>query len=176
MGVRNIPDLRWPDSQTPGKISRWRRWQNRFHAKEVSGAKGNLNATDFSVSCREMRLIPPLHTYRPWCRFHYKKTWVAMNFKPALPTPESHPEFPLWKLDLTPEDIYNHFIPENFRFLCNPNKPAICSRFGLPEDRLWRFEYVVRSDEDGTEMASVDNVKKVVFPYLNHWGQRYVYV
>ena len=99
-----------------------------------------------------------------------------MNFRFIVPTPESHPDFPLWKLGFKPEQVYDQFIPREFRFLCNPNRPAVCGRFGLPEDRLWRFEYVVRSDEDGKTMAEMENVKSIVFPYLNHSGKRYKYM
>src|SRR4051794_16196776 len=30
---------------------------------------------------------------------------------------------------------------------------AVCGRFGLPADRLWRFEFVVRKGEDPMAMA-----------------------
>lgn len=109
-------------------------------------------------------------------RFHYKETWVAMNLHLTLPTPETHPSFPLWKLGYTPEQVYDQFFPPNFRFLCNPDRPAICSRFGIPKDRLLRFEYVVQSGEDGKTMASVKEVEKLVYPYLKHPGKRYGYV
>jgi hypothetical protein len=49
----------------------------------------------------------------------------------------------------------------------------VCGRFGLYQDRLWRFEFVVKHDEDGYEMAKYENVKKVVFPYLTHPKSRY---
>jgi hypothetical protein len=96
-----------------------------------------------------------------------------MNLKLTLPTQETHPKFPLWRLGFTPEQVYDLFFPQEFRFLCNPNRPAVCGRFGQPEDRLWRFEYVVQEGEDGTEMASPENVKRIVFPYLIHPGARY---
>lgn len=73
----------------------------------------------------------------------------------------------------TPEQVYNLFFPEEFRFLCNPERPAVCGRFGLPEDRLWRFEFVVCSGEDGYEMAKRDMIREVVFPYITHQGHRY---
>jgi hypothetical protein len=43
----------------------------------------------------------------------------------------------------------------------------------LPEDHLWRFEFVVKREEDGVEMATFENVKKVVYPYLTHPKERY---
>ncbi|KAJ5730398.1 monooxygenase [Penicillium malachiteum] len=65
------------------------------------------------------------------------------------------------------------FFPTEFRFLCNPKRPAVCGRFGLPEDRLWRFEFVVAPDEDDMAMAEQDKVREVVHPYLTHPGSRY---
>ncbi|KAK5995929.1 3-(3-hydroxy-phenyl)propionate/3-hydroxycinnamic acid hydroxylase-like protein [Cladobotryum mycophilum] len=70
----------------------------------------------------------------------YEEAWVALNWRISLPTPESHPDFPLWKLGHSPEDVFDLFFPKNFRFLCNPDRAAVCGRFGLAEDRLWRFE------------------------------------
>ena len=90
-----------------------------------------------------------------------------------LPTPESHPDFPLWKLGYSPEQVYDLFFPEDFRFLCNPGRPSVCGRFGRPEDRLWRFEFVVSPSEDPEKMASQEEVAKIVYPYITHPGERY---
>ncbi|KAK9448270.1 FAD/NAD(P)-binding domain-containing protein [Limtongia smithiae] len=103
----------------------------------------------------------------------YDETWVALNWKITLPTPQSHPNFPLWALGYTPEDVYLKFFPVNFRFLCNPTRPAVCGRFGLPNDRLWRFEFVVAHGEDPNEMAKEESIKKIVFPYITHPGSWY---
>ncbi|OJJ96094.1 hypothetical protein ASPACDRAFT_54915 [Aspergillus aculeatus ATCC 16872] len=67
-------------------------------------------------------------------------------------------------LGYTPEQVYDAFFPSGFRFLCNPNRPAVCGRFGLPSDRLWRFEFFVRPDEDGHQLASREMLQKIVFP------------
>lgn len=106
-------------------------------------------------------------------RTKYEETWVALNWKLHLPTKETHPSFPLWNLGYTPEQVYDLFFPVDFRFLCNPDRPAVCGRFGLSEDRLWRFEFVIAADEDGVEMASEKKVRDVVYPYLTHSGSRY---
>lgn len=103
----------------------------------------------------------------------YEETWVALNWRITLPTEKTHPDFPLWKLDYTPQDVYDSFFPVNFRFLCNPHRPAVCGRFGLVSERLWRFEFVVLPGEDGIEMSSKEMIDKVVFPYLRHKGARY---
>ncbi|KAJ5814679.1 hypothetical protein N7474_006456 [Penicillium riverlandense] len=103
----------------------------------------------------------------------YEETWVALNWKIDLPNEKTHPDFPLWKMGYTPEQVYELFFPLNFRFICNPNRPSVCGRFGLPADRLWRFEFVVLKDEDGDKMAEPEMMKKVVFPYITHSGSRY---
>lgn len=72
--------------------------------------------------------------------------------------------------------MFDLFFPVNFRFLCNPGRPAVCGRFGLHSDRLWRFEFVVLKGEDGEKMAKPEMVKKIVFPYITHPGKRYGYV
>ena len=106
-------------------------------------------------------------------RTRYSETWVALNWKLHLPTKESHPSFPLWDLGYSPEEVYDLFFPTDFRFLCNAHRPAVCGRFGLPADRLWRFEFVVAAGEDGTEMSQRDKIRQVVGPYITHPGSRY---
>ncbi|KAL2837464.1 hypothetical protein BJY01DRAFT_251424 [Aspergillus pseudoustus] len=103
----------------------------------------------------------------------YDETWVALNWQIDLPTEKTHPNFPLWSKGYTPQQVYDLFFPVNFRFLCNPQRPAVCGRFGLPEDRLWRFEFVVRSGEDGDEMATSEKTQQIILPYLTHAGKRY---
>ena len=103
----------------------------------------------------------------------YQSTWVALNWKMTLPTEKTHPNFPLWRLGYTPEQVYDLFFPIEFRFLCNPERPAVCGRFGLPQDRLWRFEFEVQDGEDGFEMAKPEKIKEIVFPYVKHPGSRY---
>ncbi|KAK5686546.1 hypothetical protein LTS10_002666 [Elasticomyces elasticus] len=103
----------------------------------------------------------------------YEETWVAVNWHILPPTPDSHPGFPLWPLGYTAEQVYDAFFPQEFRFLCNPHRPTICSRFGPPADRLWRWEFLVRSGEDGSEMAKQEKLQDIVLPYLMHPGSRY---
>lgn len=90
-----------------------------------------------------------------------------------LPTEKTHPDFPLWRLGYSPTEVYDLFFPQEFRFLCNPVRPAVCGRFGLPNDRLWRFEFVVQKGEDGVKMATKEETQKIIFPYLTHPGSRY---
>lgn len=69
--------------------------------------------------------------------------------------------------------VYDLFFPEDFRFLCNAQRPAVCGRFGRPNDRLWRFEFVIAPGEDGVEMAKRPKIREVVGPYITHPGSRY---
>ncbi|KAH0592480.1 hypothetical protein MHUMG1_09751 [Metarhizium humberi] len=103
----------------------------------------------------------------------YDETWVALNWKMTLPTPETHPDFPLWANGYTPQQVYDAYFPTDFRFLCNPKRAAVCGRFGLPSDRLWRLEFVVLPGEDGNEMSAPHNIRKIVYPYITHAGSTY---
>lgn len=73
--------------------------------------------------------------------FSYTGTWVAANLKIDLPTPETHTDFPLWKLGFTPERVYDLFWPVGWHFCSPPGKPTACGRFGPHKDRLWRHEF-----------------------------------
>lgn len=104
---------------------------------------------------------------------NYDETWVALNWRIRLPTPETHPDFALWSVGYTPEQVYNAFFPRDFRFLCNPARSSVCGRFGLPQDRLWRFEFVVQAGEDPDKMAGLEETRKIIHPYLVHPGSWY---
>jgi hypothetical protein len=108
-------------------------------------------------------------------RYEYKETWVAVNYHMDLPTKESHPDFPLWKLDYTPQQVYDAFFPKGFRFIGNPDRPSVCGTFGIRTERLWRFEFVVdvNQGEDPQDMASYEKASAVIFPYLTHPGWQY---
>lgn len=106
-------------------------------------------------------------------RFRYEAVWVALNWRMTLPTPQTHPDFPLWAKGYSPEDVYDLFFPRDFSFICNPERPSVCGRFGRPEDRLWRFEFVVKDDEDGAEMATEKETRRIILPYLTHPGSQY---
>ena len=106
-------------------------------------------------------------------RSSYEETWVALNWEITIPTEKTHPNFPLWRLGYTPEQVHDLFFPKQFRFLCNPKRPSVCGRFGLKTDRLWRFEFVVLPGEDGHKMASLEEIRKIIYPYITHPGKRY---
>ncbi|KAL5614116.1 hypothetical protein FOVSG1_003179 [Fusarium oxysporum f. sp. vasinfectum] len=47
-------------------------------------------------------------------KIHYAAKWVAANLRITIPTPKSHPYFPLWKLGYKPEEVWDIFWPEGF--------------------------------------------------------------
>ena len=140
---------------------------HRVRAKFMVGCDGKTGYT------RKKYLEPKGIIMEKTSQTDYEEDWVAMNWKMTVPTPETHPNFPLWQLGYSPEQVYDSFFPENFRFLCNPERPAVCGRFGRPADRLLRFEYVVQNGEDPNEMATPEKMKECVFPYFTHKGSRY---
>ncbi|UNI22985.1 hypothetical protein JDV02_008827 [Purpureocillium takamizusanense] len=140
-----------------------RRIQSRF----LVGADGKTGFT-------RKQYLEPRGVEMQWAeKMRYRETWVALNWKLRLPTPKTHPSFPLWRLGYSPEDVFDQFFPVDFRFLCNPQRPAVCGRFGPPSDRLWRFEFLVNAGESDVEMATPAMIRKVVYPYLRHPGTRY---
>ncbi|RAK74638.1 putative monooxygenase [Aspergillus fijiensis CBS 313.89] len=140
---------------------------HKVRARYLVGADGKTGYT------RKQYLEPRGVMMEKFHEAFYEETWVALNWKMTLPTPETHPSFPLWELGYKPEHVYDLFFPPEFRFLCNRKRPAVCGRFGLPEDRLWRFEYLVYRNEDGDRMAEPDAMKRIVLPYLTHKGSKY---
>jgi 2-polyprenyl-6-methoxyphenol hydroxylase-like FAD-dependent oxidoreductase len=80
--------------------------------------------------------------------FSYTGTWVAANLKIHLPTPGTHPDFPLWGLDFTPERVYDLFWPVGWHFCSPPGKPTACGRFGPFKDTLWRHEFAQPNWDD----------------------------
>ncbi|TKA55688.1 hypothetical protein B0A49_08638, partial [Cryomyces minteri] len=140
----------------------------RIRGKYLVGADGK---TGF---IRKKYLEPRGIIMEKSAKFRYEAVWVALNWHITLPTPESHPDFPLWRLGYTPEEVYDLYFPRDFNFICDPTRPSVCGRFGRTVDRLWRFEFVVKPGEDGQKMATPEETQKIIFPYLTHPGRRYV--
>ncbi|KAH7126058.1 hypothetical protein EDB81DRAFT_910869 [Dactylonectria macrodidyma] len=72
--------------------------------------------------------------------YRYNGTWIAANLKISLPTAETHPQFLLWKLGYSPDEIYDLFWPEGWHFCSPPGKATASGRFGPHSDRTWRHE------------------------------------
>ncbi|KAJ0286645.1 hypothetical protein CBS470a_005756 [Colletotrichum nupharicola] len=79
--------------------------------------------------------------------YPYEGVWVAANLKMTVPTPQTHPNFPLWKYGYTPDEVYDLFWPVGWHFCSPPGRPTATGRFGPHADRTWRHEF--RVDEFG---------------------------
>ncbi|KAF4219349.1 hypothetical protein CNMCM8980_003080 [Aspergillus fumigatiaffinis] len=162
-----VVDLKEDDDWTYCTYKNAKGTERRIRARFFVGADGKTGFT------RKQYLEEKSVFMEKVTDIFYDETWVALNWEITLPTPQSHPNFPLWELGYTPEQVYDLFFPPNFRFLCNPNRPAVCGRFGLPNDRLWRFEFFVQPHEDGYHMATREMIQTIVFPYITHSGSQY---
>ncbi|CAN9360054.1 unnamed protein product [Alternaria alternata] len=141
--------------------------ERQIRSKFLVGADGKTGFT------RKHYLEPRGITLDQVTSSAYSQTWVALNWKISLPNSDTHPDFPLWRQGYTPQQVYDLFFPNDFRFLCNPQRAAVCGRFGLPVDRLWRFEFVVLEGEDGMDMTGREKIQQVVYPYITHPGSKY---
>ncbi|KAI1767047.1 monooxygenase-like protein [Hypoxylon sp. FL1150] len=83
--------------------------------------------------------------------YRYDGTWVAANLKLKLPTPDTHPAFPLWNLGFTPEAVYDLFWPKGWHFCSPPGKPTAAGRFGPYEARMWRHEFAQNNWDDSMD-------------------------
>ncbi|KAL2866514.1 putative monooxygenase [Aspergillus lucknowensis] len=83
--------------------------------------------------------------------FEYEGTWIAANLKITPPTPETHPNFPLWDAGYDAESVYDLFWPPNWHFCRPPGRPIACGRFGVAADRLWRHEFAVPDWDDSMD-------------------------
>ncbi|KAI8176867.1 hypothetical protein K4K48_004435 [Colletotrichum sp. SAR 10_66] len=79
--------------------------------------------------------------------YPYEGVWVAANLRMTAPTPQTHPNFPLWKYGYTPDEVYDLFWPLGWHFCSPPGRPTATGRFGPHADRTWRHEF--RVDEFG---------------------------
>lgn len=87
--------------------------------------------------------------------YPYEGTWVAANLRIHLPTAQSHPEFPLWALGYTPEDVYDLFWSAGWHFCAPPGKPTASGRFGPTGERLWRHEFREEQDASGEQALAL---------------------
>ncbi|KAF5685717.1 3-(3-hydroxy-phenyl)propionate 3-hydroxycinnamic acid hydroxylase [Fusarium globosum] len=161
------------NSITEDKDWVYARYTNKSNQTGIVRARFLVGADGKTGFTRKQYLEPKGVTMDQALDVPYEQDWVALNWEISLPTPSTHPEFPLWEKGYTPQQVYDEFFPRDFRFLCNPVRAAVCGRFGLNSDRLWRFEFVVLVGENPIEMAKEDQVAAIVHPYITHLGSRY---
>lgn len=101
-------------------------------------------------------------------KYSYDGTWIAANLKISLPTPQTHPQFPLWALGYTPESVYDLFWPDGWHFCSPPGKPTAAGRFGPHEERLWRHEF--RQDTTADDLESESALWEHIMPMITLQG------
>lgn len=97
--------------------------------------------------------------------YRYEGTWIASNLHLIQPTPETHPEFPLWKLGMSPLEVYDAFWPKGWHFACPPGKPTAAGRFGPYEAGFWRHEFE-QNDWDETKMDAEELFWEHITPMI----------
>ncbi|KAF5857026.1 hypothetical protein ETB97_006417 [Aspergillus alliaceus] len=110
-------ELREDENWTYSKYHDAQGMERKIRARFPVGADGKTGFTRKIISGRKA------YIWRRLLRIP-TKTWVALNWHITLPTPESHPQSPLWKLGYTLEQVYDIFFPDEFRFLCEPPPPS----------------------------------------------------
>ncbi|OBT98290.1 hypothetical protein VE01_03179 [Pseudogymnoascus verrucosus] len=93
----------------------------------------------------------------------YVGTWVAANLKITTPTPKTHPDFPLWQLGYTPEQVHDIFWPSGFHFCNNPKRPAVSGRFGPAGAQFWRHEFSIEPNDN------LDNIEDNFWKQFGTW-------
>ncbi|KAB5554729.1 hypothetical protein GE09DRAFT_1032756 [Coniochaeta sp. 2T2.1] len=87
--------------------------------------------------------------------YPYEGTWVAANLHMSLPTQQTHPEFPLWRLGFTPQEVYDLFWPKGWHFCSPPGAATASGRFGPHDERLWRHEFRQDDWDDGMDAEAL---------------------
>ncbi|GIJ90533.1 hypothetical protein Asppvi_009490 [Aspergillus pseudoviridinutans] len=122
---------------------------SQIHAAWLVGADGKRGIV------RKHFLEPSAGVRQESGIFEYEGTWIAANLKITLPTPQSHPDLPLWAAGHNPESVYDLFWPANWHFCRPPGKPIACGRFGPHSDRLWRHEFAVPEWNDSMDASAI---------------------
>jgi hypothetical protein len=105
----------------------------------------------------------------------YEQYYVGINWEIDTPTPETHPDFPLWKLGFTPKDVLDAFFPRAFKFVCNPIRQGCASRIGSEARKplLFGQELSLAKSEDSKEISKPENMLKLALPYMTHTRKNY---
>ncbi|KAF5589472.1 FAD NAD(P)-binding domain-containing protein [Fusarium pseudocircinatum] len=152
IGIREVPDgiqasYRRNDGKVleiQGKYLVGADGKRGYVRKECLEAKGIQQLPGLYSSLSDFCSIYT-HKLTAISRYTYEATWIAANLRIALPTPVSHPAFPLWKLGYQPEQLWDIFWPGGFHFCTHPTMPVAAGRFGPRHEKFWRFEYELPS-------------------------------
>ncbi|GME35055.1 hypothetical protein Z518_01969 [Neofusicoccum parvum] len=124
---------------------------------------------------RKQFLEPAANIRQETGLFTYEGTWVAANIKIHLPTPATHPDFPLWRFGFSPQQVYDLFWPTGWHFCCPPGYPTATGRFGPHEDRLWRHEFAIPKGDKSTDSTVLfwDHLLPMVTRDQDQQGKRF---
>ena len=124
----------------------------RIRAQWLVGADGKKGIV-------RKRFLEPHGITQQAGRYAYEATWIAANLQISLPTAETHPELPVWKLGMSPEQVYDIFWPKDWHLVTHPKEAVAAGRFGPPQERLWRHEFELESTwkdgEDGRDALAM---------------------
>jgi len=90
------------------------------HYKDQSGTQQQIRTAwlvgaDGKRGVVRKRFLEPEGIRQEDSDWTYVGTWVAANLKITTPTPKSHPDFPLWKIGFSPEQVHDAFWPSGFQ-------------------------------------------------------------
>jgi 2-polyprenyl-6-methoxyphenol hydroxylase-like FAD-dependent oxidoreductase len=115
-----------------------------------------LIGADGKVGIVRKRFLEPVANIKQEVgTYPYDGTWVAANLQMSLPTPETHPEFPLWRLGYKPQEVYDLFWPDGWHFCSPPGKATASGRFGPHSERFWRHEFRQDDWDDGMDAEAL---------------------
>jgi hypothetical protein len=101
--------------------------------------------------------------------YRYSGTWIAANLRIRLPTPQTHPDFPLWRLGYTPQNVYEAFWPDGWHFCCPPGEATAAGHFGPHAERLWRHEWRIRDEDADGARDNAGNANGNVDATADRW-------
>lgn len=123
--------------------------RHQIRSEWLVGADGKVGVV------RKHFLEPTAGIIQEEGKYPYNGTWIAANLKISIPTPQTHPTYPLWDLGYSPEAVYDLFWPEGWHFCGPPGKATATGRFGPPEERMWRHELCQSDWNDSMDAESL---------------------
>jgi 2-polyprenyl-6-methoxyphenol hydroxylase-like FAD-dependent oxidoreductase len=106
-------------------------------------------------------------------KYLYERTWIIANLRLTLPTPETHPDFPLWSIGLTPKQVYDLFWPKDWHFCSPPGPPTACGRIGRYDDFLWRHEIAPERIDNDPQMIIMGHILSIVTRTIDEAGNKF---
>ncbi|KAF2269839.1 FAD/NAD(P)-binding domain-containing protein [Lojkania enalia] len=107
--------------------------------------------------------------------YRYSGTWIAANLKIRAPTPETHPEFPLWSLGYSSDEVYDLYWPKGWHFCSPPGEATASGRFGPHSERVWRHEFRLDAWEDSMDAEALlwDHITPMITRQKDPSGRKF---